>query len=379
MTHIQPNKKNNQRKVPAKANRRLQVYRNAPMARPSVSRNGAARVRHINGGVAITHREMLTEVAGTDAFEWEQHVINPGITASFPWLSAIANRFETYRFRQLSYEYVPRCPATTAGSVTLVQDFDPLDPGPETRQDAMSYAHAARGNAFMPLKMTTQAVDRDTVPKRYTRGTGQFSTPTEPRTTDLGSLFICTDGGSAVEWGEVWVQYSVDLFTPQMPDLAQSGGQSWAAPVQPVNSVGGLLRGLTKDAEEVRLLTGLNATLTDGVITFLAPYTGILNIGTNTSGDPGNMAMKGGVDTTINANAWAPSTFGIMTASVAAAASQMVSNAISATRGSKYAVWGTNAVNNTTYCLLQAIPMPWDRLEALRTSVSGTWIQRTGL
>lgn len=51
----------------------------------------------------------------------------PGLASSFPWLATIANAYEFYAVRKLSYEYVPQCASTATGSFGMYFDYDPKD------------------------------------------------------------------------------------------------------------------------------------------------------------------------------------------------------------------------------------------------------------
>lgn len=56
----------------------------------------------------ITHREYIADiVTGPDAgsFSYVTYSINPGSTNLFPWLSNIAQNFESYKMLGLVFEY----------------------------------------------------------------------------------------------------------------------------------------------------------------------------------------------------------------------------------------------------------------------------------
>lgn len=247
----------------------------APTAIGTRESNRPIRASASSRCVTISHRELLTTVTMTAAFEWSQHVLNPGLFEGFPWLSAIANRFESYKFRKLSFEYVPRTSSTKDGAITLIFDYDPQDSGPNSLQEGMSYAHSQRGSMWQSIKLDTNSVDRDLIPRRFTRSTPEFLASSEPRMSDLGSLFIASDGGLAAACGEVWVDYTVDLVTPQIGDVPGTIGLFSAMPLSGTLA-DSIFKGDTATSSVIANTLGQRLELRDGDFEFLDNFLGIL-------------------------------------------------------------------------------------------------------
>lgn len=58
--------------------------------------------------IIITHREYIGDVitSGTaGAFKTNTYYINPGLNKTFPWLSQIAQNFESYRMLGCAFEF----------------------------------------------------------------------------------------------------------------------------------------------------------------------------------------------------------------------------------------------------------------------------------
>jgi len=76
----------------------------------------------------VVHKELLQDVLGSISYNGNSpdnvYEINPGLVSSFPWLGVIAQNFEQYKFNYLRWEYVPRCPTSTAGSFYMATSYD---------------------------------------------------------------------------------------------------------------------------------------------------------------------------------------------------------------------------------------------------------------
>jgi len=188
----------------------------------------------------ITHIPMRSELIGTVTSSVDGAIsyfnINPGLPASFPWLSNIARNYELYCFKSLSYEY-----RTTSGEVisgnnpalgkaVIVTNYD-VDDSPIT--DVIDLQNYEGSVSFPPYQQRAIHVvdvagrkNGQVLPytRRYVRTT-QLSADVltvsggspDPHAYDLGVLYIATagnpDDGNVV--GEIWVNYSVDLIKPK--------------------------------------------------------------------------------------------------------------------------------------------------------------------
>lgn len=100
----------------------------APVASSSVVRFEAA-----DRAISLVGREYVGLVnavtpagAGTtSAFSTTFSLLRPTDTQLFSWMSAIASKFEKYKFMKLCFVYEPQCPTSTSGSVALWFDPDP--------------------------------------------------------------------------------------------------------------------------------------------------------------------------------------------------------------------------------------------------------------
>jgi len=49
---------------------------------------------------------------------------------NFPWLKAIANNYDEYKYVSISFDFKPVCPTTTNGLFMMFYDYDRTDPVP---------------------------------------------------------------------------------------------------------------------------------------------------------------------------------------------------------------------------------------------------------
>lgn len=198
----------------------------APQAVGFRAASGSANISGRSNGLRVKHREYLYDLVGGTTFSWDSLQINPGLRDTFPWLCNIAAQYEQYQFHKLEFHFQPTCSTTTPGTVAIVIDYDPVDPGPETKTDALAYASSVYGSSWTPLSHRSTKSNLVKHTRLYTRHASQPAN-TDLKTYDVGTLFLCADGqGSAITLGGVWVEYDVELFTPQLVDSSQVGYMS---------------------------------------------------------------------------------------------------------------------------------------------------------
>lgn len=168
--------------------------------------------------ITIKHREyvqQLTVDSGGGPNQVTKIIIQPGIEESFPWLSAVARRFESYRFTQLSYEYIPDVGSTTDGSIALCPDYDPGDDNTHaSKATLLSFEDSVRGPLWAPLRMVCNPRNLKKRTSWYTRG---IHLNADAKLMDTGNLWVSLNyDGDLVTMGEIWVTYTVVLITPQL-------------------------------------------------------------------------------------------------------------------------------------------------------------------
>jgi len=168
-----------------------------------------------DGRVRVRHREYIADVAGSVAFAANSYVVNPGIVATFPWLSVLAANFESYKFNNLCFQFSTEKSASTNGSLMIAIDYDANDAAPTTKTIMMSYHNAVRCPVWSETKYVADRPDLQKLPQRYIRAGAV--TGTDLKTYDVGNLFVSTAGcADTSALGELYVIYDVELITPQL-------------------------------------------------------------------------------------------------------------------------------------------------------------------
>jgi len=202
----------------------------APVARAKVVKTGGPKYKYLsNGDIVIHHREYIADISansGTPStFQATTFNINPGQSSTFPWLSSVASRFESYSFEALHFLFETEAPSSLGGSLILSVDYDSTDLAPLTKQQAMSYRNAVRSAPWEPCCHTSLLEDLKKLPTFYVRPAG-IPSGTDVKTYDAGNLFVCTQNvttASAV-CGELYVEYIVRLMTPVTEPNATASG-----------------------------------------------------------------------------------------------------------------------------------------------------------
>jgi len=198
----------------------------------------------------IRHREMVDPVntAGSSylfapvAGMTNGLPLNPGMDATFSWLSNVALNWERYKFHALKFIYLTRSPTSQAGSVILAPDYDPADTAPIDELTALSYKDAKEDVPWKDIVVTLDPSDLSGGRKDHFVRTGPLAANLDIKTYDSGTLWVYTEGvASSVNLGKLFVEYDVELFTPQLPPTGDpitgsmelssaGGGLSAAAP-----------------------------------------------------------------------------------------------------------------------------------------------------
>lgn len=238
------------------------------------------------------HTEYISDVLGMEAFAVTQSfALNPGVAATFPWLSTQALGWEQYRFKRLEFHFLDDTGSSTAGNVMLVPDYDAADPAPVTKQAASTYQDVKRA---APWKSFTATLDPPSLspmgPRKYIRY-GALASNLDIKTYDAGNLFVGVSGASADSqyWGELWVSYEVEFFVPQTvtqsptgPPLSQILSAHSSTP-----STGNLLPSPTVQSGT------LGVSVSGNVITFPAPGVYGLNYMVRDTGFAATYAIAG--------------------------------------------------------------------------------------
>nr|WRQ65933.1 structural protein [Tolivirales sp.] len=163
----------------------------------------------------VTHCERFATVSPTaGTFEISKFSVNPGLANVFPWCCDVANRFDKYKFRSLSFRYVPQASAA-AGTVCLAFDFDPNDPAPASMAEATTFHDYVMTSIWQEATMKPDLPNGDQLPQKNTRP-GVPGVEFDMINYDVGNLYLITEGAAAGVIGYLEVTYVLDLFVHQV-------------------------------------------------------------------------------------------------------------------------------------------------------------------
>jgi len=194
----------------------------APVAYTRIVRGSKPKFTQTSGSVRITHREYISQVEGAvagfhvnnDYGSANDYSLNPLNYTVFNWLPTIAGNFDQYKFVNISLHYVPLCATTEPGRVALFFDKDSEDPGPDERAGLAAYRHLAEISPWGEVRLP---IPVDNV-KRFMN-----DNPTaDPKLVNLGKVGWAVYGGTTTNtYGDVFVQYTIDLYEPQPVNTLQ--------------------------------------------------------------------------------------------------------------------------------------------------------------
>lgn len=187
----------------------------APVAvsNPRVSRT--ATIKNMGKVTRVTHRELiLPSLPGS--VNWailSTFNLNPGLPATFPWLSTIASNFAEYRFNSLMFEFVPIAATSTQGEVILTPEYNSSANPPVTEQESVDHRDTIADSCWKRIVMKLSPADLHALgPRKFIR---QYSIAGDIKTYDSGQVFIqAANQLTSATIGKIYIHYSVDLFTP---------------------------------------------------------------------------------------------------------------------------------------------------------------------
>jgi hypothetical protein len=171
--------------------------------------------------VIVRHKEYIGSVNGSSGFAVAYSlVLNPGLRATFPWLSGIAQQFQEYDLKGCVFHYVPTSGTAISGtnsalgSVMMQTTYRSSDTAPNNKSVMLNEYWA---NEVVPSDTMCHPIECD--PKEnpfnihYVRA-GTIPSG-EPLMYDIGTTYICTQGMQGTnQVGDIWVTYEVELKKP---------------------------------------------------------------------------------------------------------------------------------------------------------------------
>lgn len=202
--------------APRSANRGKQASVAAAYATPAVGR--APTIRATRDTCNIKHRELISSITGSVGFTVSSFLaVNPGIPATFPWLSIMAQGWEEYRFRSIRFVYKTRTGSTTPGSLIMAPDYDSADAAPATEQIMSTYSQCIEDAPWKDITCVLKTSNSNPLGKHHYIRQAALAANLDIKTYDIANFIVATTDGTAIPWGKLWVEYDVDFFIPQLP------------------------------------------------------------------------------------------------------------------------------------------------------------------
>lgn len=262
------------RQQPKKKNKGKESMVSAPVATSRrVGTRSAKIMQGSKGDIRVSHTEFVKDILGSAAFTATSFPINPGQGQLFPWLSSIAQRYESYRFNSLCFELNTVSSTATTGTVMLTVDFDAADAAPTSKVQAMSYRSSVRDAPWKDLSQRLLPEDLHRLPMNFVRTTTALAGNLDIKTYDIGNLFVITQGqASAAAVSELYVTYDVSLITPQLEDSGSGSRLYGSAGLSATSFVG------TNTVLDPQSTIPLSWDAAGETVTFLAPFSGYVTI-----------------------------------------------------------------------------------------------------
>lgn len=194
-----------------------------PMPTNNVLVNGAQIPKFQTTKVTniVTHREYLRDIYGTTNFSVQSYSLNPGVFATFPWLSNVAQAYQEYRilgcvfeFRSMITDFVT---SGSPGVIIMSTNYNADAPPFETKQEMENAEYSVAVKPTCNLMHGIECDPSQTVlPSRYIR-TSALPSNQDYKVYDLGNFQVATQGNPVQLLGELWVSYVVELSKPILP------------------------------------------------------------------------------------------------------------------------------------------------------------------
>ncbi len=210
------------------------VTGNAMIPRPSVLNNRRGKWMGGTFGPRIAKSEYIGDVLGSTTFASivfpgqldSRYALNPGLEPSFPWLSAVAANFESYRFHYLAVHYIPSTNLNAVGNLYMTPVVDATSPQLVASKETLSEQFDTVDTNVKVGATCVFPLGRKTEPYRWRYVRTNVTDTQSLDTRDVG-FFQFNRGINADTsiQGELWIEYDVELFNPKFrPSITRVEG-----------------------------------------------------------------------------------------------------------------------------------------------------------
>jgi hypothetical protein len=242
--------------------------------------------------VTFRHREYIADISSTAAFTTTVYYINPGLAATFPYLSSIAQNFQEYEFKGLVFEFKSLSASalnstnTALGSIAMAAQYRSDATNFVDKQQLLNEMWSADAKPCDDFMLPIECAPAEKpINLQYVRGTSVPSGQ-DAKMYDLAKLTVASYGSQATSVvGELWATYEVVLRKPQLSSGLNLYGQSahYTAPDAVVTT--GYL-GVTRTS----VFDSIGLTLTGTVLTLPVGCQGLYQLTMTWSGVAASVA-----------------------------------------------------------------------------------------
>lgn len=174
-------------------------------------------------GVKIRKCEYICDIFSAPTvggFNNQTFYVNPGLEATFQWLSQVAANFEEYVLEGCYFEYrtmssdALNSTNTALGQIIMSAEYNAANPSFSSKQEMENYEGGVSCKPSTSMRYFLEcARNKNVLSDLYIRTNTAIPTGEDQRLYDLASFQIATNGCQAanVNLGELWVCYEVSL------------------------------------------------------------------------------------------------------------------------------------------------------------------------
>jgi len=171
--------------------------------------------------------------------------VNPGLSATFPWLSGVAQQYQEYQPRGVIFEFKSTAADATIaqslglGALIMASDYNVLNPDFVNKQQMENTEMAGSCKPSQSMMHTIECDGKYNPLDKYYVRDSQIAA-TDLRFNDICNFYIASQGiptgtnGAAVNIGELWVTYEFAFLKPIQPDVDGGGIISQHYSITPV-------------------------------------------------------------------------------------------------------------------------------------------------
>lgn len=174
--------------------------------------------------IRVKKREFITFINASTSFQNNSFPVNPGLSEVFPWLSAIANNYEQYRWNGLLFQFVSTSSDAIAsttdlglGQVILASDYNAADAPYQNQPQMLGAMFSNSGKPSENIIHAVECAPTDTASKLYYTRSGAVPENQDIRLYDMLSFQLATANMPATYsgMGQLWVTYDVTFCKSQ--------------------------------------------------------------------------------------------------------------------------------------------------------------------